>query len=116
MGMTMIEKILARCAGKSVASVGDILSCKVDFAVEGGVPWTNEAARRAGTVHLGGTLDEAKPGAWGTFGQAGAMGAEPFASPISNFYMTDPISRASPTMAECTSVFLNGQARTGTHG
>jgi len=31
---------------------------KVDFAVEGGVPWTAEVARRAGTVHLGGTLEE----------------------------------------------------------
>lgn len=31
---------------------------KVDLAVEGGVPWTNEACRRAGTVHLGGTFDE----------------------------------------------------------
>ena len=31
---------------------------KVDFAVEGGVPWTNESCRRAGTVHVAGTLDE----------------------------------------------------------
>jgi phytoene dehydrogenase-like protein len=31
---------------------------KADFAVEGGVPWTSEAARQAGTVHLGGTLAE----------------------------------------------------------
>jgi phytoene dehydrogenase-like protein len=31
---------------------------KVDFAVDGGVPWTNEACRRAGTVHLGGTFEE----------------------------------------------------------
>ncbi len=31
---------------------------KVDFAVEGGVPWTAEAARRAGTVHLAGTYAE----------------------------------------------------------
>jgi phytoene dehydrogenase-like protein len=31
---------------------------KVDFAVEGGVPWTNAAARRAGTVHLAGTYQE----------------------------------------------------------
>jgi phytoene dehydrogenase-like protein len=31
---------------------------KVDLAVEGGVPWTNEAARRAGTVHAAGTFDE----------------------------------------------------------
>jgi phytoene dehydrogenase-like protein len=28
---------------------------KVDLAVRGGIPWTNEAARRAGTVHLGGS-------------------------------------------------------------
>ena len=44
------------------------------------------------------------------------MGGEPFASPIKNFYMTDAIGRASPTMAECTSVFAKGGARTGTHG
>jgi len=31
---------------------------KVDLAVQGGVPWTNEACRRAGTVHLGGTIAE----------------------------------------------------------
>jgi phytoene dehydrogenase-like protein len=31
---------------------------KVDFAVEGGVPWTNEACRRACTVHCGGSFEE----------------------------------------------------------
>ncbi|MFE2647437.1 phytoene desaturase family protein [Streptomyces nigra] len=31
---------------------------KLDLAVEGGVPWTNRDARRAGTVHLGGTAEE----------------------------------------------------------
>ena len=31
---------------------------KLDLAVRGGVPWTAEPARRAGTVHLGGTLEE----------------------------------------------------------
>ncbi len=31
---------------------------KVDFAIEGGVPWTAPAARQAGTVHLGGDLAE----------------------------------------------------------
>ena len=31
---------------------------KLDFAVEGGVPWSYEPARRAGTVHVGGTLAE----------------------------------------------------------
>ena len=31
---------------------------KIDLAVEGGVPWTNEACRRAGTVHVAGTFEE----------------------------------------------------------
>ena len=31
---------------------------KVDLAVAGGVPWTNEAARRAGTVHVAGSFAE----------------------------------------------------------
>jgi phytoene dehydrogenase-like protein len=31
---------------------------KLDLAVEGGVPWVHEEARRAGTVHVGGTLAE----------------------------------------------------------
>jgi phytoene dehydrogenase-like protein len=31
---------------------------KVDLAVDGGVPWTNEACRRAGTVHVAGRFEE----------------------------------------------------------
>ena len=31
---------------------------KVDLAVEGGVPWANEACRRAGTVHAAGSFEE----------------------------------------------------------
>jgi phytoene dehydrogenase-like protein len=31
---------------------------KVDFAVEGGIPWTNASARKAGTVHVAGSFDE----------------------------------------------------------
>jgi NADH-quinone oxidoreductase subunit G len=53
---------------------------------------------------------------WGEFGEQGAMDATPFALPIKNFYMTDPISRASETMAQCTRVFGAAGARTGTHG
>lgn len=33
-------------------------SFKLDLAVEGGVPWSDEACRRAGTVHVGGELEE----------------------------------------------------------
>jgi phytoene dehydrogenase-like protein len=31
---------------------------KVDFAIEGHIPWRNDACRRAGTLHLGGNLPE----------------------------------------------------------
>lgn len=31
---------------------------KVDWALDGPIPWKSEACRRAGTVHLGGTLEE----------------------------------------------------------
>ncbi|MEN3305648.1 MAG: hypothetical protein V7603_1850 [Micromonosporaceae bacterium] len=31
---------------------------KLDLAVEGGIPWTQDDARRAGTVHIGGTFAE----------------------------------------------------------
>src|SRR5262249_60252568 len=33
-------------------------ACKVDFALSGPVPWRNEAARQAGTLHLGGSFEE----------------------------------------------------------
>ena len=32
--------------------------CKVDWALDGPVPWAAGACRRAGTVHVGGTLEE----------------------------------------------------------
>ena len=32
--------------------------CKVDWALDGSVPWQHEACREAGTVHVGGTIGE----------------------------------------------------------
>ena len=34
----------------------------------------------------------------------GAMSSEPFRSPVTDFYMTNPIARASKTMAECSAL------------
>ncbi|SNS41613.1 MULTISPECIES: NADH-quinone oxidoreductase subunit NuoG [unclassified Azospirillum] len=53
-----------------------------------------------------GSLDRLVPAVWAPFGQAGVIADAHFASPIENFYMTDPISRASQTMAQCTEAFL----------
>ncbi len=60
--------------------------------------------------------DRVVPAAWAPFGADGPVGSEPLRSPIANYYMTDPICRASPTMAQCTATFLGGARRTGTHG
>jgi NADH-quinone oxidoreductase subunit G len=54
---------------------------------------------------------------WGSFGRAGTIDNAPFGPVIENYYMTDPISRASATMAKCTETFvLAARERTGTHG
>jgi len=56
----------------------------------------------------------------GRGGSGGRLDDTPFASPVKNYYRTDPISRASRTMAECTDVYINGKAadgkQTGTDG
>src|SRR3954468_18795078 len=60
-------------------------------------------------------LNAVEPAAWEAFGKAGAVDARPFWSPIGNYYMTDSISRASATMAECTEAFVSPKKKTGTH-
>jgi NADH-quinone oxidoreductase subunit G len=35
-------------------------------------------------------------------GEEGKLSSAPFVSPISDFYLTNPIARASKTMAECS--------------
>ena len=45
-----------------------------------------------------------------TIGGAGEMGDAPFASPIKAFHLTNPVARASVTMAECAAQ-VSGAAR-----
>jgi phytoene dehydrogenase-like protein len=50
--------------------------CKVDWALDGPIPWTAPACSAAGTVHLGGTLEEiarSEAGVW-----RGEHAAQPF--------------------------------------
>jgi NADH-quinone oxidoreductase subunit G len=63
-------------------------------------------------------LDRVEPAEWGDFGEEGALDAAAFEPAIDNYYMTDPISRASPTMAACTEAFVlgAGEGATGTDG
>jgi phytoene dehydrogenase-like protein len=67
---------------------------KVDFAIEGHIPWTNPDCRRAGTVHLGGTFDEIAD----TERQraAGRMAQRPFTL-VGQQYLADPSRSAGNT-------------------
>ena len=60
---------------------------KVDLAVEGGIEWTAQACRRAGTVHLGGTLEEVV--ATEADIHAGRMPQRPFVL-VAQQYLADP--------------------------
>ncbi len=60
---------------------------KVDFAVEGGVPWANPDVGRAGTVHLGG--DFAEVAATEREINAGRMPERPFVL-VGQQYLADP--------------------------
>lgn len=60
---------------------------KVDFAVEGGVPWANEWARQAGTVHLGGTFEQLSAAERDV--HAGRMPDRPFVL-VCQQYLADP--------------------------
>ena len=50
-----------------------------------------------------GTVERAP---WAAFGEDGPPDAGPFGTVIGNYYMTDPISRSSETMAACARAFL----------
>jgi len=62
-----------------------------------------------------GAIDEQMPGAWGEFGEKGSVEDEPMQSVVKNFYMTCPISRASPTMARCVQEFMNSSNQDKAH-
>ena len=50
--------------------------------------------------------DKIVQAAWQPFGEAGPVAPGPFGYPIEDFYRTDPISRASKTMARCSELFI----------
>jgi len=56
---------------------------------------------------------------FGPFGAEGKIAPTPLAYAIADFYLMDPIGRASPTMAKCSAVAAAARGpamKTGTHG
>lgn len=60
---------------------------QVAFAVEGGIPWSHEDSRRAGTVHVGGTFEEIADAEKQV--SAGRMPERPFVL-LGQQYLADP--------------------------
>lgn len=93
-------------------ALSDVLGCTL--------PYDDVSAlrRRMATVNpVFYGLDDIKAAEWSEFGTDSSVGDAAFVSPIENFYMTDPISRASETMAECTRAILDAETnKTGTDG
>jgi len=52
-----------------------------------------------------GAIDTTAPAPWGAFGAQGPVTEGDFTLPVQDFYQTNVITRASPTMRECTGVF-----------
>jgi len=86
------------------------------------VPLDSVAQVRARLAELAPAIahpDVIEPAPWVRFGTAGPVGRAPFASPVTDFYRTNPIARASSVMAECSRLLVAGEAQqkaTGTHG
>jgi len=85
------------------------------------LPYDNLGEVRRRLVELNpvfAAIDQVTRAPWAEFGAPGALDPAPLGVAVDNYYMTDPISRASETMAKCTEVFVLGQnaKATGTHG
>ncbi len=62
-------------------------------------------------------VDQIVAAEWGEFGAEGALTEAAFVNPITDFYLTNPISRSSRIMAECSATFSKVKTEgTGTNG
>jgi NADH-quinone oxidoreductase subunit G len=88
------------------------------------LPYDNLQALRAAMFKVApalARLDSVEPadakGVEAMAGAAGALGAEPFGASVLDFYLTNPVARASAVMAELSALKKNmSRGTTGTHG
>jgi NADH-quinone oxidoreductase subunit G len=84
------------------AMIGKTLPYDTLEAVRGRLEQVNPVFARTGALSRYGCTDHTGPSGRNLAGEAVELGADPFLPAVPNYYQTDPISRASPTMAECT--------------
>ena len=82
---------------------------KVDFAIAGDIPWTNEACRRAGTLHLGGSAAQIAATEAATV--RGVMADQPFVL-LGQQYLADP----SRSTAEANPIYAYAHVPNGYTG
>lgn len=85
-------------------------SFKLDLAVEGGIPWTSEECRQAGTVHVGGRIEEIAEAE--QMINRGLMPKRPFVL-VGQQYLADP-SRSS--VGDVHPLWLYGHVPSGYPG
>ncbi|NLA34323.1 MAG: NAD(P)/FAD-dependent oxidoreductase [Actinobacteria bacterium] len=82
---------------------------KLDLAVDGGIPWLDEHSRRAGTVHVGGTIEEIVAAEAAVF--TGRMPERPFVL-VGQQYLADP----SRSVGDIHPVWVYGHVPHGYQG
>ena len=73
------------------------------------LPYDNLGELRARLIEANpvfAAVDQVEPAAWGISAEEGGGRSGALQLPIENYYMTDPISRASETMAQCSEELL----------
>ena len=94
----------AREDWKIIRAFSDVIGKTLPYndidALRARLEQVNSIFARIGYLPRFGCSDPAGPA-----GDEAAMSSAPFTAPMKNYYQTDPISRASPTMASCTATF-----------
>jgi NADH-quinone oxidoreductase subunit G len=94
-----------------VKALSDTLGCPL--------PFRNIGMVREGLAKLNPIFSKRDiliPASWQEFGEEGPVLETDFGSAVENFYMTDPISRASETMANCAREIRGFLSKTVAHG
>ena len=82
---------------------------KLARASKAGKAWTKQEVqkRMAEISQIFATYDKILPGEWMRIGKKGEISDKPLEMAQCNYYFTDPICRASKTMAKCVAEIWN---------
>lgn len=94
---------LARNDWKILKALGDSLGYDLPY-----LNIQDVREKMAETSEVFKTMNQILPSPWENLGVPGELRSEPFTQSQSNYYMTDSLSRHSPTMAKCVEALKGG--------